>query len=219
MSKTPPPTRVLIADDHAMVRQGLQALLKYEPDFSVVGEAADGEEAVRLVRKLRPDLVLLDMAMPRASGMEVLCELQLDPSPARVILLTAIIDGPQIVEALQLGARGVVLKESAATLLFKAMRAVRGGQYWIGHECVPDVLLAMRQISQPAHQAYHITPRELQVLSELVAGGTNKEISAKFSISEETVKHHLTSLFDKLGVSNRLELAMFAISHSLIPKG
>jgi DNA-binding NarL/FixJ family response regulator len=209
----------MIADDHAMVREGLQALLHFEPEFRVVGQAADGDETLRLVRSLKPHLLLLDLAMPRRSGLEVLCELNLNSSPLRVILLVASIERAQIVEALQLGAHGIVMKEAAPDLLFKAMRAVMSGQYWIGRESVADLLQVLRLMSQPAAQNhYRMTARERQVLSEIVAGATNHEIAEKLAISEETVKHHLTSLFDKLGVSNRLELAIFAISHNLISK-
>src|SRR5947209_1070151 len=130
MNDDAPPIRILIADDHPIFRDGLRRLLESEPGFHVVGEGADGEQAFKLARQLKPDVLLLDLAMPHMPGLEVLRELANSPTPVRTILLTAAIERPQIVEALQLGARGVVLKESATELLLKSIRMVMAGEYW-----------------------------------------------------------------------------------------
>jgi DNA-binding NarL/FixJ family response regulator len=221
MDKTAHSVRILIADDHPIFRDGLRRLLEAEREFRVVGEAADGEETVKLARQLKPDILLLDVAMPRVPGLEALRELASLPTPVRTLLLTAGIERKQIVEALQLGARGVVLKESATELLLKGIRAVMAGQYWVGRESVTDLVRTLHELMPPPgteaqQKKFGLTPRELEVVSTIVAGYTNKDIAEKFSISEQTVKHHLTNVFDKLGVSNRLELALFAVNHHLV---
>lgn len=214
------PIRLIIADDHPIFRDGLRRLLELEPAFRVIGEAADGGEAIKLVRQLGPDVLLLDLAMPRVPGLETLAELAKSKTPVRTILLTAQIERAQIVEALQLGARGIVLKESATELLMESIRVVMSGQYWVGRESVSDLVATLRQLmprggEEPSSRRYNLTPREMEVISAIVAGYTNKDIAQKFAISEQTVKHHLTNIFDKLGVSNRLELALFAVNHHL----
>jgi two-component system, NarL family, nitrate/nitrite response regulator NarL len=216
----PDSIRVLIADDHPIFRKGLRTLLEAEPGFAVVGEAGGGEEAVRLSQQLQPDVLLLDLAMPGVSGMDALAELSAAPTPVRIILLTAGIEKAEIVKALQLGAAGVVLKSAATDLLFKSIRSVIAGQHWIGRDAVTDLVQALRaQLEapeKPARERFRLTPRELEITAAVVSGMSNKEIARKFSLSEDTVKHHLTNIFDKMGASNRLELALFAVHHRLL---
>lgn len=221
MNKVSSPIRILIADDHPILRDGLRKLLEAEPGFAVVGEAADGGEAVQLVQKVTPDILLLDLAMPKMPGLETLRELMGSAASVRTILLTAAIEKRQIAEALQLGARGIVMKESATEVLLKSIRSVMAGQYWIGRESVSNLVKTLQELADsggegPRQKTFGLTPREKEVITSIVSGYTNRDIAQKFSISEQTVKHHLTNIFDKLGVSSRLELALFAVNHHLV---
>jgi two-component system nitrate/nitrite response regulator NarL len=223
MDKKIHPIRIVIADDHPIFRDGLRRLLESEPNLKVVGEACDGAEAVKLARQLKPEILLLDLAMPRHPGLEALREMSTGAGPnnsVRVILLTAAAEKNQIVEALQLGARGVVLKDSATQLLLKSIHTVMAGEYWVGRESVSNLVQYLRTLVQSSgeearQKKFGLTPRELEIVSAVVAGYSNKEIAEYFKISEDTVKHHLSNIFDKLGVSTRLELALFAVNQSL----
>lgn len=223
MDKTNRTVRIVVADDHPIFRDGLRKLLEAEPGFQVIGEASDGEQAAALTRRLEPDVLLLDLAMPRVPGLEAVEKLRDLSETVRIILLTAAIEREQIVKALQFGVRGVVLKESATELLLKSIRCVMAGQYWLGRESLSDLVRILRDlkaIPEPgeASRPYNLTPRELEIISAIVSGYTNRDIADEFSIAEQTVKHHLGNIFDKLGVSNRLELALFAVNHHIVEK-
>jgi DNA-binding NarL/FixJ family response regulator len=210
--------RVAVADDHALFRQGLRTLLDAEPDFQVIGEATNGAEAVALVRESRPDCLLLDLAMPLLGGLEALTEIVNLRLHCRVILLTADIDRSQIIQALRCGARGVVTKHSACQLLCKSIRAVMAGEYWVGRDTVSDLVeyLNKQMAAGSTRERFGLTSRELQIVREVVEGSTNREIAQRFHLSEDTVKHHLSNVFDKLGVYNRLEMALYVIHHQLL---
>ncbi|HKR85549.1 MAG TPA: response regulator transcription factor [Terriglobales bacterium] len=213
--------KILIADDHPIFRDGLRRLLESERGFKVVGEACDGFEAVDFVRTLNPEILLLDLAMPRRHGLEALREISHSHAgPVRVILLTAAAEREQIVEALQLGARGVVLKDCGTEILMKSIRSVLAGEYWVGREPVSNLMVYLRGLMDSStkisrQRRFGLTPRELDIVSAVVAGYANKEIAEYFKISEDTVKHHLSNIFDKTGVSTRLELALFAVNQAL----
>jgi two-component system, NarL family, nitrate/nitrite response regulator NarL len=205
------PIRIMIADDHAIFRDGLRRLLVSEKDFSVVAEASDGKEAVAKVHDLKPDVLLLDLAMPRVPGMEVLRELSRGETTVYTILLTAAIQPFEVTSALQLGARGVVLKASPPELLLKGIRSVCEGNYWVNGE----LLAASAKFGQESTIGSSLTSREREIITAIRAGNSNKEIANKFSISEETVKRHLSNIYAKLGLSSRLELANFANRHNI----
>lgn len=204
------PIRIVIADDHAIFRDGLRRLLATQDDFQVLGEASDGKEAISLVHEIRPDILLLDLAMPRVPGMEVLRELSRQEVPVRTILLTAAIQPFAVTSALHLGARGIVLKASPPEMLLKSIRSVFEGQFWVGTEPVP----AWARSGQPT-SGFGLTQREVEIIAAIKQGSSNREIASQLAISEETVKRHLSNIYGKLGVNSRLELAVLASEQHL----
>jgi len=203
--------RIIIADDHAIFRDGLRRLLATQEDFQVIGEASDGKEAIALAQSHKPDVLLLDLAMPRVPGMEVLRELSKQETPVRTILLTAAIQPFAVTSALQLGARGIVLKASPPEMLLKSIRSVHEGQFWVGSEPVS----AFARAGQGGTGGFGLTSREIEIISAIKQGSSNREIAGRLAISEETVKRHLSNIYGKLGVSSRLELAVLASEQHL----
>jgi two-component system nitrate/nitrite response regulator NarL len=221
MRTTPGSIRIVVADDHPVVRFGVKNMLQSEPGFDVVGEAEDGDVAITQTIELEPDILLLDLAMPRLPGLEAMRAIMSRSPRVKIILLTGTISTQQVIEALQIGARGIVLKDAVADDLTESLKAVLSGDYWIGGQRVANLLSALHDLMQqaaavPERKTYGLTPRELEVVTCIVEGCSNKDIARQFTISEETVKRHLSNVFDKTGVSTRLELALFAISHKLV---
>jgi DNA-binding NarL/FixJ family response regulator len=213
--------RIVIADDHPVVRIGVRNMLQSDSSLDVIGEASDGDEAITGTLELLPDILLLDLQMPRLPGLEAMRAIMNGTPTVKIILLTSTITTQQIIEALQIGARGIVLKDAVAGDLSKSLRAVLSGDYWIGGERVANLVTALNALMKeaaavPERKTYGLTPRELEVVTCIVEGCSNKDVAKQFAISEETVKRHLSNIFDKTGVSTRLELALFAIAHKLV---
>jgi DNA-binding NarL/FixJ family response regulator len=199
---------ILVADDHFIVRMGLIALVNTEPNMLIVGEAADGKQAVDLFVKQRPDIVLMDLRMPIKDGIEATIEIRAQDPNARVLMLTTFDGDTDIHKALQAGAQGYVLKNATGQELIPAIQAVASGQRWIPKEIAKR--LASRKLFE------ELTQREVQVLQLLVKGLANKQIGDNLDISEHTVKDHLKSVFGKLQVEDRTEAVTAAIQRGII---
>ena len=207
--------RILITGEHSIFRHGLRRLLEQEPGFTIVCESEDGAAAGLLVRELQPDILLLGLTHSGRPVLEILAEIA---STTHTILLTDRVDRAETLSAIELGARGIVLKDSPPAVLFKSIRAVMSGQYWLGHEEFASVPPNLRRLEAARRQtkAFGLTRRELEIVRSVVAGYSNREIAERTSITENTVKSHLTHIFNKLGASNRVELALFAAHHRLL---
>jgi len=204
---------VVVADDHPIFRDGIQRLLASQGDISVLGEARDGTEALGLVRKTTPQILLLDLKMKGMDGIQVLQDLHRSKNSVSVILLTAEINDLQMMEALRLGAKGVLMKDVDTAALLDGIRAVAAGERWIVNR--RESAIGPQSGNGKAVSPPELTKRELQIVAALVAGLSNRMIAEEFKISEDTVKHHLSNIFYKLNVSSRLELAVYALHHKL----
>jgi DNA-binding NarL/FixJ family response regulator len=217
MAKSKQPIRILMADDHPIFRDGLRKLLTSDDNITIVGEASNGQEAIQLLTKLKPDILLLDLRMPDKDGIQVLEEVNFETLQTRVIILTATEDDRDVIRAMRMGARGVVLKQSATDLLVKSIHKVYAGEIWLDQRMTSEVMKAFAKSSEagPRREKPLLSDREKEIVQLVAQGFRNKEIGEKLFISEQTVKNHLHNIFDKLGVSDRLELALYAIHHRI----
>jgi len=215
-----PFTRILLADRQEMFRDGLKRLIESEPGLAVVGGASTAAETLQLVRDLDPDVLLLDLTLPGGS-LDLLKTLATIPHRVRTIGLTSSGDKEVVISALQCGARGVIMKEARASALFESVRSVSADEYCVGAGDVAHVVERMRQLTKQAGpeanaHRFKLTRRQIDIVEAVAAGESNKGIALRLSLSEDTVKHHVSNVFDKLGVFSRLELAVFAINHKLV---
>ncbi len=218
MPREQPAIRILVADDHAVFRDGLRKLLEGTGDIAIVGEASNGVECIKMLANFKPDILLLDLRMPEKGGFSVLEEIDFDSLATRVIVLTAAEDDREVIRAMRLGARGVVLKQSASDLLVKSIRKVHHGEIWLDSGMSAGVIAALKKSAEAGQQREKplLSDREKAIVQLVVQGFRNREIGEKLSISPHTVQNHLRNISDKLGVSGRLELALYAIHHRLI---
>lgn len=211
------PIRILIADDHTVVRRGLQALIKTEPNMQIVGEAANGREAIEQAQALSPDVILLDLMMPFFNGIEVIDAIRNAGNPARILILTSFTDDELVLPAIKAGALGFLLKDSTPHELIRAIKQVHEGE----PSLAPSIALKLIQEIKPTdtppseHQDDMLTQRELEVLSSVAQGMTNMEIADALSISERTVRNHVGSILNKLQLANRTQAALYALRHGL----
>ncbi len=217
--------RIVVADDHPIFRDGLCKLLALEEDFEVVAQAQDGREVLDVLQQHEPDILLLDLKMPGLDGLGTLQRLQNARNKTRVIVLTASDDKNEFVQAMKLGTSGIVLKQTATELLIKSIRKVHAGEIWLDSHTTAAVIRQFVAADEAPAAPTTATPRdrersplsqrEREIVALVAQGFKNKEMAEKMFISEQTVKNHLHNIFDKLGVSDRLELALYAIHNNL----
>jgi two-component system, NarL family, nitrate/nitrite response regulator NarL len=211
------PIRLVLADDHPIVLDGLEQLFRLSRDFLVVARCRDGEETLKALRLYRPDILILDIRMPRCDGLQVLRNLQTEGLPTQVVLLTADLEEAQLLEALQLGVSGIVLKETAPRLLVDAVREVHAGGRWVDKGSANRALEKLLRREQEGRVAEPpLTPRELEIVRMVARGLRNRNIAEQLQISEGTVKIHLHNIYEKLGVDGRGELAFHARNKGLV---
>jgi len=206
--------RLLIADDHMVVREGLRTLLEVAPDIELVGEAADGAEAVRLAGELAPNVVLMDLRMPNMDGMEATRQIKSLYPEVEVVILTTYDDDDHIIGGLRAGARGYLLKDARREALFDAIRAASRGESLLPSAVIDRVVAHLHKPRRAKTQT--LSAREMEVLGLLAQGAANKEVARKLHISERTVKAHVTSIFNKLGVSSRTAAVAVALKQGLL---
>ncbi|WP_433249722.1 response regulator [Streptosporangium sp. CA-135522] len=207
--------RVLIADDHPIVRQGLRTFLDLQDDLDVVGEAADGAEAVALVASLDPDVLLLDLKMPVLDGLGTLIRLGEHGLAPRVLVLTSVSDREDVAPAMRAGASGFLYKDVDPAALVQAIRAVHGGQVLLAPEAAEAMLSAPASTPAVARHAVPLTDREREVLTLIASGRSNREIARELAVAEKTVKTHVSNVLMKLGVQDRTQAALYAVRHGL----
>jgi NarL family two-component system response regulator LiaR len=207
--------RVLIVDDHTVVRDGLQALLSVEPGMQVVGSAADGIEAVRLARELNPDVILLDLVMPRMDGVQAIIEIKRNDPTARILVLTSFAENHQVFSAIKSGAMGYIMKDTSADELIHAIRDTHHNKPVLQPEIARRL---MRDIQNPEPQTNTenaLTDREMEIIRQVALGKTNQEIADELVVSERTVRTHITNILAKLRLSNRTQLALYALKEGI----
>lgn len=210
--------KILIADDHLLIRQGLRLVLDTEPDLELVGEASDGSEALRLCKKLKPDVVLMDLRMPTMDGLTAIERLRIEQPEIAVVILTTFNEDDLMLRGLQAGARGYLLKDTDRSTLFDTIRAAARGETLLKPEIMARVLSHANAPKTVSSESVNLTERELDVLAMVARGERSKEIAIQLGISERTVKAHLASIYGKLGVDSRAAAIAVALEKGLMRK-
>ncbi|MGB9840178.1 response regulator [Thermovenabulum sp.] len=209
--------KVIIADDHALVREGIAKILSLEADIEILGEASDGKEAVELAKKLKPDVVLMDINMPNVNGIVATREIKKENPGVKIIALTIHEQVDYLLELIRYGVSGYLLKDVTPDELIKTIRQVFSGKGVIPPSMMPKVFEEINKLSQKDEKiTFNLTSREIEILQELAKGLSNKEIADKLFISEKTVKNHLTNIFQKMGVNDRTQAVLLGIKHNII---
>jgi len=209
---------VLIADDHSMFRQGLKQILELEEDIRVIGQACNGDEAIRLARKEKPDVILMDINMPGTNGLQAIKTIREENEFSKIIVLTIHDDREYLFKALQMGAQGYVLKDAESQVLVNAIRSIYNGDSYIQPNMTKELVREFYRVTRyekPKDETSNLTAREIEVLELIAEGMLNKEIARTLYISEKTVKNHVSNIFRKLNVSDRTQAAIYAIKHNI----
>lgn len=208
--------KIMIADDHSMIREGLKNLLELDGDIQVIAEAVDGEDCLNKLQVVKPDVLLLDINMPKKNGLEVLKSLKSKKTKLKVLVLTVHNEIEYLMKAVDIGVNGYVLKDSESAELKKAIFTVAEGESYIQPSLIPALNAKMIETNKDAEKIKSLTKRELDVLKLLAVGMYNKEVGKRLEISERTVKNHVSNIFKKLGVTDRTQAAVFAIRNNLV---
>lgn len=210
--------RVLIADDHAMLRQGLKQILELEEDIEVIAQASNGNEAISLAREKNPDVILMDINMPQTNGLQAISQLKTEKHPSKIIVLTLHEDREYLFKTLQMGAEGYVLKDAESNVLIEAIRSVYNGEPYIQQNMTKELVKELNRMAtydNIKNDENSLTTREIEVLKLIAEGMINKEIAKQLFISEKTVKNHVSNIFRKLNVSDRTQAAIYAFKHNI----
>lgn len=210
------PIRVMIADDHSLIREGLRQLLEFDGSIKVVGEASNGEECLIKLAEFNPEVLLLDINMPEKNGIDVLKQMKADQSKIKVLILTVHNELEYLMSAVDIGVNGYILKDSESSELKKAISVVRDGESYIQPKLIPAMNNQLLYRDVDKDKIASLTNRELEVLIQVANGMFNKEIATNLNISERTVKNHISNIFKKIDVSDRTQAAVFAIKNNII---
>jgi DNA-binding NarL/FixJ family response regulator len=207
--------RILIADDHAVVRQGLRIMLEPKNDFDLVGEADNGKDLVDKCHKLQPDMVILDLIMPKMGGVQAIQAISKQKHRPKILVLTSYSEEKKVIDALKAGANGYILKESSPEELVRAIHATMQGEMWIYPNLAPKVLEKLIHPGQDTADDAGLTKKEVEVIKLVAKGISNTEIAHNLNINESTVRFHMSNIFSKLGYKNRTQLALFALREGI----